>query len=138
MADVEGAVRNADVICLASHSYEPVIAAGWIRPGTHVSSVGYAPPRGELPVGLIADNALFIETKSAFEPPPVGCGELAGLPRNRGTELGDVLLGRQPGRRSDQEITVYKAMGIAMEDMVAADIVYAAARRCGIGKITII
>jgi ornithine cyclodeaminase/thiomorpholine-carboxylate dehydrogenase len=133
VADVEAAVRGSDVVCLASHAYAPVIATSWIRPGTHVSSVGYAPPRGELPVALARDNALYVETSAAFDAPPVGCGELSGLDRTHGIPLGDALLGRRPGRVSEEQITVYKAMGIAMEDMVAADIVYAEARRRGVG-----
>lgn len=135
VADVEAAVRGSDVVCLASHAYEPVIEASWIRPGTHVSSVGYAPPHGELPVALARDNALYVETEAAFAPPPVGCGELAGLDRAGAITLGDALRGVRPGRTSDQQITAYKAMGIAMEDMVAADIVYAAARRHGGGRL---
>lgn len=134
VADVEAAVRGSDVVCLASHAYEPVIEAGWVRRGTHISSVGYAPPRGELPVALARDNALYVETSSAFDAPPVGCGELAGLDRKHGIALGDMLLGRQPGRISADQITVYKAMGIAMEDMVAADIAYTEARRRGMGR----
>jgi len=138
VTDVESAVRGSDVVCLASHAYEPVIAAGWIRPGTHVSSVGYAPPRGELPVALARDNALYVETAVAFDAPPVGCGELADLPREHGIALGDMLLGRRPGRLSDRQITVYKAMGTAMEDMVAADIAYREARRRSVGQRTIL
>ena len=46
---LEAALRGSDVVCLCTHAYEPVIQAGWVRPGTHVPSVGYAPPRGELP-----------------------------------------------------------------------------------------
>jgi alanine dehydrogenase len=134
--DIEAAVRDSDVVCLASHAYEPVIDAAWVRPGTHVSSVGYAPPRGELPVALARDNALYVEIEAAFEAPPVGCGELAGLDRMHAITLGDALRGERPGRLSDAQITVYKAMGIAMEDMVAADIVYAEARRRGIGRHT--
>jgi len=126
-------LRDSDVVCLASHAYAPVIEPGWVRPGTHVSSVGYAPPRGELPVALARDNALYVETSAAFDAPPVGCGELAGLSREHGIALGDALLGLRPGRIADDQITVYKAMGIAMEDMVAADIVYAEAKRRGVG-----
>jgi alanine dehydrogenase len=132
--NIESAVRDADVVCLASHAYEPVIEAAWIRPGTHITSVGYAPPRGELPVALARDNALYVETSTAFDAPPVGCSELAGLRRDHGIALGDMLLGRRPGRLSERQITVYKAMGIAMEDMVAADIVYTEARRSGVGQ----
>jgi ornithine cyclodeaminase/alanine dehydrogenase-like protein (mu-crystallin family) len=58
----------------------------------------------------------------------VGCGELAGLDTGTGTTLGAVALGRKPGRENDTEITDYKAMGNAMEDMVAANLVFQRAR----------
>lgn len=132
-ADVEEAVRSSDVVCLATHSYEPVIDADWIRPGTHVSSVGVAPPKGELPVELVHKGQLYVESEDAFRPVPVGCAELAGLPAETGSELGDMLLGRASGRVSDDQITIYKGMGIAMEDMVAADLIYRSARRLGKG-----
>lgn len=122
--DVETAVRSSDVVCLASHSYEPVIRSDWVQPGTHVSSVGYAPPAGELPVDLIARGSLFVEDACAFQPTPVGCGELAGLDPKTGTVIGEALLRRVNPRLSDEEITIYKAMGIAMEDLVAARIAY--------------
>lgn len=134
VTDLEGAVRDSDVVCLATHSYEPVIEPGWLRPGIHVSSVGYAPPHGELPVDLAREHALFVETEDAFQPPPVGCAELAGIDPSLGTPLGDVLTGRRPGRVSDRQITVYKAMGIAMEDMVAAHLAFENAKRTGAGR----
>ncbi len=129
VADLEAAVRGSDVVCLATHSYEPVIEAGWVRPGTHVTSVGVAPPGGEMPPALIGMSRLFVETKDAFKPTPVGSCELSGLDPRSGTELGAALLGREPGRVSDGQITVYKAMGIAMEDMVTADLAYRRARQ---------
>jgi alanine dehydrogenase len=129
-ADVEAAVRESDVVCLAAHSPTPVIKAEWVRPGTHVTSVGYYPPDGELPKELAGgEYRLFVETLDAFQPTPVGCGELTGLPSSTGTTLGAVVLGQKPGRASDAEITVYKAMGIAMEDMVAANLAYQQAKR---------
>jgi ornithine cyclodeaminase/alanine dehydrogenase-like protein (mu-crystallin family) len=130
-ADVEAAVRESDIVCLAAHSPVPVIEPAWIKPGTHVSSVGYYPPHGELPTALARDCHLFVETLDAFLPTPVGCGELAGLEPSIGTTLGAVALHRKPGRTSDAEITVYKAMGIAMEDMVAANLAYQRATRDG-------
>jgi alanine dehydrogenase len=133
VTDLEEAVRSSDVVCLCTSAPEPVIRSGWVRPGTHVSSVGYAPPRGELDPALAAEQSLFVETRLAFAPTPVGCAELAGLDPASGTELGEVIQGRRPGRETAQEITVYKAMGHAMEDMVAADLVYRAARAAGAG-----
>ena len=70
----------------------------------------------------------------AFKPPPAGCGELVGFDRNIGTELGEVLLGRATGRQSQDEITVYKAMGHACEDMAAASLVYRRAKQEGMGR----
>jgi ornithine cyclodeaminase/alanine dehydrogenase-like protein (mu-crystallin family) len=124
--DREEAVRGADVVALATHAAQPVIDPAWIAPGTHVSSVGYRPPDGELPRALLTQR-LFVETREAFEPTPVGCAELQGLDPASATELGEVLLGRRPGRAGDDEITVYKAMGHVVEDIVAAGLVYAAA-----------
>ncbi len=131
--DVKTAVERSDVVCLATHSGTPVIDADWVRRGTHVSSVGYHPPDGELPRALARDHRLFVETMDAFAAPPVGCAELAGVDAVRGTTLGDVVIGREKGRTTDSEITVYKAMGVAMEDMVAANLAYRTARRSGGG-----
>jgi ornithine cyclodeaminase/thiomorpholine-carboxylate dehydrogenase len=129
----ESAVRQSDIVCLCSHSNTSIIEMDWVKPGTHISSVGYAPPEGELPKEIAKLHSLFVETRAAFEQPPVGCGELAGLDPDSGTELGEMLLGMQPGRISNTEITVYKAMGIAMEDMVAANLAYERANQEGVG-----
>jgi ornithine cyclodeaminase/alanine dehydrogenase-like protein (mu-crystallin family) len=121
----ETAVRGADVVALATHSPHPVIEPGWIAPGTHVSSVGYHPPDGELPRALLDRASLFVETLEAFEPPPVGCAELD-------THREATVIARAR-RTSDDEITVYKAMGHVMEDIVAAELVYRRARATGRG-----
>jgi ornithine cyclodeaminase/alanine dehydrogenase-like protein (mu-crystallin family) len=134
-ADVESAVRESDIVCLAAHSPTPVIEPEWVKPGAHVSSVGYYPPDGELPRPLAQEHRVFVETLDAYQPTPVGCGELAGLDPSTGTTLGAVALGRKPGRVSEAEITVYKAMGVAMEDMVAANMAYQRARREGGGGV---
>jgi len=126
--DVEAAVREADIVCLASHSATPVIQADWLKPGAHVSSVGYHPPAGELPPALAREQRLFVETLDALEPVPVGCAELAGIDRAHAATLGAVALGRVAGRLNDSEITVYKAMGIAMEDLVAAHLAFTRAQ----------
>lgn len=135
VSDAESAIRESDIVCLATHSPVAVIEAQWIQPGAHVSSVGYHPPNGELPKALARTHRLFVETLDAFQPAPVGCGELAGLDASTGTTLGAVVLGRAPGRVSDTEITVYKAMGVAMEDMIAANLAYQRATREGAGGV---
>jgi ornithine cyclodeaminase/thiomorpholine-carboxylate dehydrogenase len=131
----EEAVKNADVVCLCTSSDTPVIQPDWISPGTHITSVGYHPPGGELPVQIIPRSRLVVETRRSFEPSPAGCGELAGLDPEIGTELGEILMGKRPGRQSEQEITLFKSSGHAIEDLVAANLVYARARQQGAGFI---
>jgi alanine dehydrogenase len=129
----ELAVRGADVVALATHAAQPVIDPRWIAAGTHVSSVGYRPPDGELPRELLNHARLFVETYDAFEPTPVGCAELDRADPATATEVGAVLLGQAPGRTTADEITVYKAMGHVVEDIAAAELVHAAARRTNTG-----
>ena len=128
-----GTIEGADVICLTTSSSSPVLSLGEVAPGTHVTSVGYAPPGGELDPALARAGRLFVESRVAFEPAPAGCAELAGLDPAAGTELGELLAGRAPGRRSASEITVYKAMGHVAEDAAAAELVYRAALDAGAG-----
>ena len=131
---IQEAVSQADVVCLCTSSIEPVIKSNWLKEGVHVSSVGYRPPGGELPRDLIESSHVFVESKVAFSDPPVGCSELQGLSPKSGTELGEVLLKTKAGRRSEKEATIYKSMGHAMEDLVAANLVYEKAIEKGIGK----
>jgi alanine dehydrogenase len=132
---VEEAVAGADLVALCTHAGEPVLRAGWLAPGTHVTSVGYAPPDGELDRATIERGSLFVEARTAFAPPPAGCFELAGLDPDAAAELGEVLLGRRPGRVAEDELTVYKSMGHAVEDLAAARLVDERARREGAGTL---
>jgi len=131
---IQEAVSHANIVCLCTSSPEPVIHKDWIKQGTHISSVGYRPPGGELPGDLIETSHVFVESKVAFNEPPVGCSELQGLNPNSGTELGELLLGQKEGRRDETETTIYKSMGHAMEDLVAANLVYQKAIEQKIGK----
>ncbi len=125
----EDAVRGADVVCCCTSSKTPVIEFDWLSRGTHVTSVGFSPPGSELPQELVKRGKLYVETRLAFEPPPTGCAELNGLDPKAAGELGEVLSGKFPGRLTEDEITVYKSMGHAMEDMVAMDHVFQRARQ---------
>jgi ornithine cyclodeaminase/alanine dehydrogenase-like protein (mu-crystallin family) len=124
---------DADVICLTTSAREPVLRRADVAPGTHVSSVGFAPPGGELDPELAAHARLFVETRGVFAPPPAGAAELAGLDPAAATELGEVLAGRAPGRTSPDEITVFKAVGHVAEDAAAAELAYTAALATGAG-----
>ena len=129
------AVIGADVVCLCTTSNTAVIEPAWISPGTHITSVGYNPPGSELPLEIIPRTRLIVETRRSFEPPPTGCCELVGLNPSTGIELGEILSGIKPGRQTDAEITLYKSMGHAIEDLAAADLVYRQARQQGAGSI---
>ncbi len=130
----EDAVRDADVVCCCTDALEPVLRAEWVRPGTHVNSVGGSTRgRGELPEGFCASARLFVETRVTFSPAPAGAPELAALDPALGTELGEALAGSRPGRTSAEEITVYKSVGHAVEDACAARLVYDRAVATGAG-----
>jgi ornithine cyclodeaminase/alanine dehydrogenase-like protein (mu-crystallin family) len=126
--DIESAVREADVICLCTDSETPVIDAEWVRPGAHVGSVGHAATGGELPSALLDRARIVVESRVAFEPPLAGAAELQGRDPAAAAELGEVL----PARWRD-ELTVYKSMGHAVEDVVAAKLVHDAAVARGLG-----
>jgi len=132
VASFEEAVRGADVVCLCTDADGPVISRDWLAPGTHVSSVGSG---AEIDPETLASASVFVESRSsAVQAFPAGARELAGRDPSSVTEVGEVLLGTHPGRRSAEEITVYKSMGHASEDVAAASVVYRAALAAGVGS----
>jgi alanine dehydrogenase len=129
----EDAVRGADVVACCTDAREPVIRRDWLKPGVHVSSVGgtFGP---EVDPATIAAARVFVEWRgAATNPPPAGAHELQGLDAEKLTEVGEVLAGTRPGRVSDNEITVYKSTGHAVEDAATARLVYDRARAEGAG-----
>lgn len=131
---ISRAEDEADVICLCTSAVTPLLDSSRLKPGVHITSVGYNPPGSELGSDIVGSGRLFVESRHAFEPMPSGCPELQGMDPQTATELGEVLLGVRPGRRSPDERTIYKSMGHAMEDAVAANRVYHLARLHGAGK----
>lgn len=133
--EYEAAVRGADVVAATTHSPEPVVRAEWLSPGVHVSSVGFNPPGSELDLDIVARaDVLCVESRdSAFAPPPAGASELAGIDPGSAVELGELVSGTRPGRTSSDQITLYKSVGIAVQDLAAAALVLAAAKERGIG-----
>jgi alanine dehydrogenase len=128
--EYEDAVRGADVVHAATHSPEPVVRAEWLEPGAHVSSVGYNAPGSELDPAIVARaDVICVESRdSAFAPLPAGAPELAAVEPGRTVELGEVVSGTRPGRTRDGEITLYKSVGVAVQDLAAAALVLSAAR----------
>jgi ornithine cyclodeaminase len=127
-ASFEEAVRGADVVHVCTHSPEPVVRREWLAPGAHVGSVGVNPSGSELDPAIVDDATLVVESReSAFAPPAAGAPELQGRDPSRAAELGEVIAGMRPGRTSDDELTLYKSVGIAIQDLAAAALVLAAA-----------
>jgi alanine dehydrogenase len=130
----EDAVRGADVVAAATHSADPVVLAEWVAPGTHVSSVGYNAPGSELDPGLVRAATIVVESRdSSFAPPPGGAPELAGVDPASVAELGELVNGTRRGRATPVEITLYKSVGVAVQDLAAAALVLAAAREREVG-----
>ena len=134
-ATYEDAIRGADVVAAATHSVEPVVRREWLAPGTHVNSVGLNPSGREVDDATVAEATLVVESRvSALAPPPAGAPDLAGVDPDRvHAELGELVNGVRPGRQSRDEITLYKSVGIAVQDVAAAALVLSAARERGVG-----
>ncbi|MFY9580377.1 MAG: ornithine cyclodeaminase family protein [Gaiellaceae bacterium] len=132
----EDAIRGADVVAATTHAVEPVVRREWLEPGTHVNSVGLNPTGRELDEQTVADATLVVESRaSALAPPPAGAPELVGIdPAHVHAELGELVSGAKPGRRSRDEITLYKSVGVAVQDAAAAALVLAAARERSVGR----
>jgi alanine dehydrogenase len=131
------AVAGADVVCCCTDAREPIIQAAWLAPGTHVSSVG-GTFGDELDAGTVRGGRVFVEWRGAVtSAPPAGASELQGLDPVTVTEIGEVLAGTRPGRTSADELTVYKSTGHAVEDAVAAQLVYQRAVQAGAGQTVI-
>ena len=134
----EAAVRGADMVVLVTSSPTPVIDDAWVSPGAHVVCVGACrPTQQEMPPALVARSALYVDSKAAalVEAGDVVMNIAAGLFNEshiRG-EIGDLILGRVPGRSSPSEVTVFKSLGMAVEDVVAADLVLRRAIESGTG-----
>jgi alanine dehydrogenase len=132
----EGAIRGADVVAATTHATEPVVRRDWLEPGTHVNSVGLNPSGREVDEATVADAKLVVESRdSALAPPPAGAPELVGIePASVHAELGELVSGAKPGRASRDELTLYKSVGVAVQDAAAAALVLTAARERGIGR----
>ena len=132
----EEAIRGADVVAATTHAKEPVVRRDWLSPGTHVNSVGLNPSGREVDAETVADSLLVVESlESALAPPPAGAPELAAIdPGHVHAELGELVAGTKPGRTSPEQITLYKSVGVAVQDAAAASLVLAAARERSMGR----
>ncbi len=128
-ARARDAVEGADIICTVTASREPVLAGEWLRDGAHVNAVGASlPVARELDTAALVRGRLYVDRReSTFNE----AGDFL-IPKNEGAidddhvvgELGELLLGRVPGRRSPSEVTIFKSLGLAIEDVAAAHFIY--------------
>ena len=139
---IEQAVREADVVCACTHSAEPVVRREWLRPGTHVNSVGYNTAGREVDGETVAASLVVVESRAAaLAPPPGGSNDLLWPIRDGlitaahvHAELGELVSGSRPGRADATQLTLYKSVGVAVEDAAAAALVLRLARERGIGR----
>jgi alanine dehydrogenase len=135
-ASGEDAVRGADVVCAATHAAEPVVRGAWLAPGAHVTSVGYNTAGRELDEDAVARALVVVESRpTALAPPPAGSNDLAGLaPERVHAELGELVAGTRPGRTAQEQVTLYKSVGVAVQDTAAAALALERARERGVGR----
>jgi ornithine cyclodeaminase/alanine dehydrogenase-like protein (mu-crystallin family) len=139
VASGEDAVRGADLVCTTTASREPVLRGEWLSPGAHVNAVGSCVPAGrELDTEAVRRARFYTDSRES-------CRNEAGdflIPRGEGAiaeshllgEIGEVLLGRVPGRTAPSEITVYESLGVAIEDLAAAHAIHRRAVELGEGE----
>jgi ornithine cyclodeaminase/alanine dehydrogenase-like protein (mu-crystallin family) len=136
----EAATRAADVLCTTTTSRRPIIETAWVRPGTHINAVGAnLANRREMPTDLVRAARVVVEYRpQALQEAgdlvvPITAGELSE--DVIAAELGHVLTGQVPGRTSPDEVTIFKSIGVAIEDVAVAAFVYEKAVEQGLGTV---
>ena len=132
------AVKGADIVCTTTSSREPILMGDWLGPGVHINAVGSSIPQArELDSVALAKSRLFVDRR---ESTINEAGDFL-IPRNEGMigdhhiqgEIGEILTGRIAGRRTEDEITLFKSLGLAVEDIASAQLVCDKAAREGLG-----
>ena len=125
----EAAVRDADLIVTATSSLEPVINKEWISPGAHINAIGtHSPSSREIDSGTMAVAKIFVDRRESAlnEAGDYLLAAKEGVigPENIVAEIGELLIGIKPGRASTSEITLFKSLGLAIEDVACAEYLY--------------
>jgi len=120
VASAADAVRGADVVVVAASATTPILQGRWLSPGTHVNAIGATRPEWrELDDDLVTTARVFVDSREAALRES---GDVIAA-RSEVTEIGAVVAGRDPGRRSAEELTLFKSVGVAVEDVAAAALV---------------
>ncbi|GAA4756022.1 ornithine cyclodeaminase family protein [Actinomycetospora chibensis] len=137
---IDDAIADADVVCAATSTVEPLLRRGHVRPGTHIASVGYIPDGREVDAAILREALVVVEHReTCLQPFPAGSNDLAELVAageldpDGVVEIGELVHGRRAGREDEDRVTVFKSVGVAVQDAAAASVVLAAARREGRG-----
>ncbi|HLW47786.1 MAG TPA: ornithine cyclodeaminase family protein [bacterium] len=138
-ASAEQAVRGAEIVCTVTGSTAPVVEEPWLSPGTHLNAVGAARPDWrELTTGVVRRAKLFVDSRAAAL---TEAGDVIGPIREGAiteghiaAEIGEVFAGRHAGRERDGDITLFKSVGMAVEDVATARFAFARAEARGIGE----
>jgi ornithine cyclodeaminase len=140
VASFEEAQAGADVVCATTHSAEPVVRREWLRDGTHVNSVGFNVAGREVDADTVADALVVVESRaSALADPPAGANDLTWVIREGKldpadvVEVGELVAGTRRGRVAPLDLTLYRSVGVAVEDVAAAALVLESARARGAG-----
>jgi ornithine cyclodeaminase len=138
-ASAEAAVRGADIIVTATNAREPILRREWIADGAHINAVGSSIAAArELDGATVAAASLFVDRRESTVNESgdylfaLREGAISG-PEHIRAELGEILTGAAPGRTSQDEITLFKSLGLAIEDLASAAYLYETAQREGIG-----
>ena len=136
--DVAQAVAAADILITATSAHQPLFDGAWLRPGVHINSIGaHTPDARELDDATIRRATIVTDLTSACLSEtgdlvqPIQAGLLT--PEQIHGEIGEIVLGRKPGRTSPEEITLFKSVGLAVQDVAAGHRVYQRARAEGVG-----
>ena len=134
----EEAVRGADVVVTATNATEPVLERSWLKDGAHLNAVGGRPPQmTELDPETVAAAALFVDRRESAENEAGdyrrALEEGAIGPDHIRAEIGEVLIGGKPGREDDAQLTMFRSLGLAVEDLAAAEYVVRRAQETGAG-----
>ena len=137
-ATVSSATAGAGVICTVTAAAEPILDASSVAPGCHINAAGASSPGArEIAADLVAASCRFVDSRVQAT---VECGEFLLAMRDGAlaadapcAELGEVLLGKHPGRGDPQEITLFKSLGLGVEDLAAAQLVLELATQRGLG-----
>lgn len=138
VASVREAAEGADLIVTATNSTEPILERQWISPGTHLNLVGASRPNArEVDSATMAGASVFVDRRESTINESgdyiFALNEGAIGPDHLRAELGEVLHGDKPGRTSPQEITLFKSLGLAVEDLAAAEYLYRTAKELNAG-----